>query len=89
MMWVYIILWIICGILNYGLSMAYLQNHYKQKNQIDYHKDVIFAMMTSMFGIYMLIVTISNTWIRTGNPFKYGLQYKYNSNQFHNIFKFK
>ena len=71
-MWmiIFAIVWIICGILSYGLWFAYFQNEYMFIAKENYDNDKKLAFVLSFFGIVSLVILLCM------GADKHGLQYK-------------
>lgn len=67
----FFILWIICGIINYGLTFAYLQREFPRiakKGRDD--DDVSFSMLMSVTGFLGLFILLILGWYKHGFKFK-------------------
>lgn len=70
-----ILIWIVCGVLNYGLMMAYWQKKYPGIAKENYLSDRTEALIQILGGPICLI---SLTFFRAGRgaAFKYGFLYR-------------
>jgi len=53
---IFIIFWVICGVIHYGVVFAYLQKEYPFIAENNLKADRRFALVTSLFGPIALIV---------------------------------
>lgn len=53
--WFWVVLWIACGVLDYGLLVAY----YQQKFKLSIKRDRIFGLFAALMGPIGLLATIS------------------------------
>ena len=67
----FIVIWIISGILTYGISLAYMQREYPSIAEEMYLEDVVFAMFFSILGPMSLLISFI-----LSNYGKYGLMYR-------------
>jgi len=64
------LVWVFCGVLTYGFSLAYFQGHWPEIAKQDYLRDCAYAFVLSFTGIYGLIVILIE------GEHKYGLMYR-------------
>ena len=64
------VIWILCGILNYGFVFAYFQKEYPSLAEKNYQKDLWFALTLIPFGMMSLLVTIICKYYIHGIKFK-------------------
>lgn len=67
---IFVMIWIICGILSYGFIFAYFQNEYIFIAKEEYNNDQKKAFTIALFGVCGLVAVICL------NGYKYGLKYK-------------
>jgi hypothetical protein len=65
-----VILWIACGILSYGFSLAYFQKQYPILAFKQQSEDIRFAIFSLLFGAFSLIPCLLNREMR-----KHGLMF--------------
>ncbi|MFA5048552.1 MAG: hypothetical protein WC516_06025 [Patescibacteria group bacterium] len=63
-----ICLYIICGILNYGLLFGYFQNEFKDLAEERYKEDQIYGIILGLTGFFIV-------WLNTDFG-KYGLKWR-------------
>ena len=68
MLW---ILWILCGVINYGLMFAYFQREWAIIAEDTYYEDVLFCTIASLLGPMALFVTL----LFTGFGIKHGFKW--------------
>lgn len=68
---IFIILWVISGILAYGISFAHWQRSFPLIAKESYIEDVILSISFGLFGIFSLMVLIILT-----NFVKHGIKFK-------------
>lgn len=77
MVWIGLgILWIVCGILGYGTSLAYFRGIYP--SLIDTRTARSHSLLIGVLGIGGLVGGLIFGWMTTGRPFvifKYGLKF--------------
>ncbi len=75
-MWriLFTIVWIICGIFNYGLTLAYLQRKYSLVAKSEYKSDKLFCFFCSLFGSMALIAFFMHYYLEEDTW--YGFMYK-------------
>ena len=62
-----IIIWIVCGILGYGITLAYFQRKYPMTAQEAYEADCGFSAAIAITGPLGLIVALASSgWVRHG-----------------------
>ena len=66
-----LIIWLICGILTYGITFAYMQEEYPLVAEIGYEADRNFAILLGICGPIGLLVS----FFRSGFA-KHGLKFK-------------
>lgn len=70
-----IVLWIVCGVLGYGLLFAALQGAFPRIAVMEYKNDRRFSLMFSIFGPFCLMAVILHLFAENEN-FKHGLKFK-------------
>lgn len=73
-----IIVWIICGVISYGINFAYYQRKWPSIAQEGYREDMIFCAGISLLGPANLLGSIVLFWHRNGfrHIFMYGFKIK-------------
>jgi len=67
----FMVIWTICGVLTYGITLAYFQRNYPEIAKEDYREDVGFSVLFGIVGPIGLFVSL---W---GSGFaKHGLMYR-------------
>jgi hypothetical protein len=61
-----IILWIVCGIIDYGFSFAYLQRKYPRLAKIQRNSDIAFCLLSALLGPCSRLVDIALGWTSCG-----------------------
>lgn len=57
---VFLLFWIVCGVVTYGLTFGYYQREFSALAKEDYWRDLIFSTVFSLFGpISLFVVFIS------------------------------
>lgn len=78
MNWIHycIILWITCGVLAYGLSLAYFQRKWLSIAYETYKEDMLHCASMSLLGPADLLATLIFLWQRNGfrHIFMYGFK---------------
>ena len=67
---VFIVLWIMCGILHYGLWFAHFQRKYHTEANERYNSDMFLGISTAFLGPIALFSTL------LGGLYKYGFKLK-------------
>jgi len=77
MLTLFIILWLICGFISYGLQFAYFQRRWPTLAKKYYKKDMIEELCLDIpLGAIALLGTIIFQLIETGTVGKYGFKIK-------------
>ena len=63
---IFIILWVMCGILHYGLWFAYFQGRYTTVAKEKYRLDMILGITTGLLGPIALFATLLCGFYRYG-----------------------
>jgi hypothetical protein len=67
MFWIAALVWITCGVIHYGLFVAYFQGKYPLIADETFYSDRIFAAAAGLCGPVSLLATLLTCW-----PFNYG-----------------
>jgi hypothetical protein len=63
MWWLLAIVWIVCGVIEYGVSFAYFQRRWPRIAERDYWDDLMQSVCWALFGPFSLLATFwSGTW---------------------------
>ena len=68
-------IWILCGILTFGLGFAYCQKEFPKIAARDYKTDILFWISISLSGPMALIGLLITIWDGI-NTFKHGVKFK-------------
>ena len=71
MMFIYCIIYLVCSVLSYGISFAYLQREYPIQAGMTRTSDMWFSIAVSLFGPLSLIINYTTTGLA-----KHGLMFK-------------
>lgn len=69
--WLFIISWVACGVLSYGITLAYLQRNWPTLADQMYNEDVAFSCMMAALGPTSLLICYFK-----GDRAKHGLQFR-------------
>jgi len=58
MLELFILFWIVCGVLSYGLGFAYLQREYPIVAVKNYHSDMVDESIFALLGPFALFSTL-------------------------------
>lgn len=62
-------IWIVCGILHYGIYLAYLQRKFPLIAKEQYETDVMLVLALSLLGPFSLLLAI------IGREYRYGIKF--------------
>lgn len=65
-----ILIWIICGVISYGLNFAYYQKEWPNIAEEDYRLHKIMCLLFAIFGPIILIDTLIRKKYKWGFMFK-------------------
>jgi hypothetical protein len=68
-----VLLWLLCGIINYGMMFAYWQRNFPAGAEKEYSKDMFREIVISLFGP---IALLSGSVFLLSNPKWYGFKFK-------------
>lgn len=79
----FILGWLVCGFLGYGLTLAYFQRKFTSIAEMQHASDVMFAVFIGIcgpVGLMAALVAMTNfnhpSWepIKSSNPIRYGFK---------------